>query len=549
MASRTLTIEVGNEFIKICEMQNSKNTIMVHHAISVQTPPDAVEDGFIRDVSRVAETIRTAMTEDQIAANEVTFILNSSRVASKEVILPLVKRDKIQELVNMNASEYFPVNIDDYVLSYTVLEEKKSKEEQKSRILVFAAPEIMVQSYFDLAGILGMKVKAVDYAGNSTLQLIKIQIDEKPTLVVQIGMDTTIVSVMSNNVLQLQRTIPYGESLLLNSVMESRNVKAKVAIELLASAQIVKDTLDRDETTGSLKYLISNVNRVIEYYSGRNQDAPLQKIVIIGEGADVLGMDVLFANETSLPTERLTVLKRVESYNRIKISTSLLKQYMANGGASLDPIHLQPKASMATAKQGGSGMGVNTAILGVVALGLIAAAVVVAILPMNKYNTKKDEKAKIEKEIKELEPVEQVYAKYYESMDKAADVNTFYISTINGTDWTEQLFEFFEKVIPKSAYYKSVNVTNGVVTIGGLTLKEYEIAGLLAALEENEHVSDLSTSGYSVNAETKKITFDLKFTISSDTYFEFLKGLADDAKEVIGGNEEEAETTQTEEAK
>ena len=548
MASRILTIEVGNEFIKICEMQQTKGTVMVHHAISVQTPPDAVEDGFIRDVSKVAETIRNAMTEDQIVANEVTFILNSSRVASKEVILPLVKRDKIQELVNMNASEYFPVNIDDYVLSYTVLEEKKTKEEQKSRILVFAAPELMVQSYFDLAGILGMKVKAVDYAGNSTLQLIKIQIDEKPTLVVQLGMDTTIVSVMSDNILQLQRTIPYGESLLLNSVMESRNVKAKVALELLASAQIVKDSLDRDETTGSLKYLISNVNRVIEYYSGRNQDAPLQKIVIIGEGADVLGMDVLFANETSLPTERLTVLKRVESYNRIKISTSVLKQYMSNVGASLDPIHLQPKAAQTVTKQSGSGLGVNTAIFGVVALGLVAAAVVIAVLPMNKYNSKKDEKKKIEKEITELEPIEGIYTKYYQAMDALTDMNTFYVSTIDGSEWALDMFKFFELEMPKNARFETVSVVSGTVNIQGLTLEKYEIAGLLDSLDKNENLANVSTTNYSVNPETGRITFNLKFTMISDTYEKFLKEIAENEKAILAPEEQSSDTQTEEEA-
>ena len=300
MASKTLTIEVGNEFIKVCEMQNNKNTVMVHHAISVQTPEDTVEDGFVKDINQVSEAIKGALAGEMISAKEVTFVLNSSRIATKEVILPLVKKEKIQELVNANASEYFPVNIDDYVLSYTVLEEKRTKEEQKLRVLVFAAPEGMVESYFALARILGMRVTAVDYAGNSTLQLIKIQIDNRPTLVVQLGMDTTIVSVMNNNILQLQRTIPYGESLLLNSVMESRNVNANVALELLSSAQIVKESLDRDETTGSLKYLISNVNRVIEYYSSRNTEAPLQKIVIIGEGADALGMDVLFADRKSV---------------------------------------------------------------------------------------------------------------------------------------------------------------------------------------------------------------------------------------------------------
>lgn len=501
MASKTLTIEVGNEFIKICNMQMSKGNVMVHNAISVQTPIDSVEDGLIRDVGQVAGAIRSAMAEEQISANEVTFVLNSSRVATKEVILPLVKENKIQELINMNATEYFPVNIDDYVLSYTVLEEKKSKDEQKLRVLVFAAPELMVKSYYDLANSLGMKIKAVDYAGNSTLQLIKIQIDTRPTMVVQLGMDTTIVSVMNNNVLQLQRTIPYGESLLLNQVMETRNVKAKVAMELLSSAQIVKDNLDADETTGSLKYLISNVNRVIEYYSSRNQEAPLQKIVIIGEGADVLGMDVLFANETSLPAERLTLLKRVESYNRIKISTSLLKQYMANVGASLNPIHLQPKAAMASKKSASSKKN-YTIPCAIAMLVMVGAAVGLAAIPTFKLNSKTDEKEKLEKQINELRPrVEKADKEKEESDAMCEEVELFNVATLNDTMYTLEMIEYLEKEMPTEMGIEALAVDNGHVNISVKFEQPIRLDIILDALEKNEHIYNVVASGYNVSAE------------------------------------------------
>lgn len=515
MASRTLTIEVGNEFIKICDMQKNKNSIMVHHATSVQTPENSVEDGFIRDIQSVAEAIREALVEEQIVAKEVTFVLNSSRVATKEVILPLVKRDKIQELVNVNASEYFPVNIEDYVLSYAILEEKKTKEEQKSRILVFAAPETMVQSYFDLAATLGMKVKAVDYAGNSTLQLIKIQIDARPTMVVQLGMDTTIVSVMNNNILQLQRTIPYGESLLLNQVMETRNVKANVALELLSSAQIVKDSLEKDETTSSLRHLISNVNRVIEYYSSRNQDAPLQKIVIIGEGADVLGMDVLFANETSLPAERLTLLKNVESFNRIKVSTSLLKQYMANIGASLNPIHLQPKANDAAKNKGGNGP-VNIVPYVAAMAGMLLVAGVIAGVPMVKYAGKKSDKDDLQKKINNLQYVKQLEIDYNNATTKLTNAKGLYLFTCDNTEYTPELIEYIQEKMPKDASFSGLTVSGGAVVLNGVVIEEYEMAGFLNSLEENEHISNIVTSGYVKDYETKRVTFNLSFDITSD---------------------------------
>ena len=107
MASKTkLTIEVGSEFIKICDSEViKKKVISVHHAISVQTPNGAVEDGLIRDINAVADTIKTALNDEMIVSDRVTFVLASSRVAAKEVVLPLIKKDKIQGLINQNASD------------------------------------------------------------------------------------------------------------------------------------------------------------------------------------------------------------------------------------------------------------------------------------------------------------------------------------------------------------------------------------------------------------------------------------------------------------
>lgn len=495
MAAKVLTIEVGNDFIKICEAQQLKGkTVTVHNAVSIQTPEGSVEDGIIRDMQAVASAVRNAMTEEQIVASAVTFILSSARVASKEVILPIIKKEKIQEMINVNASEYFPINIDDYVLSYTVLETKNTKDEKKTRVLVFAAPEYMVKGYYDLASELKMKVNAVDFVGNSTLQLIKTQIDERPTLVIQMGMDSTIVSVMNQKVLQLQRTVPYGESLLLNAVMEEKKVSAKVAMELLGQAKLVKPKLDADKTTESLKYLVSNVNRVVEYYTGRNAEAPLQKAVIIGDGAEVLGLDELFTNEINLTTERITLLKNVESYNRIKLSTSLLKLYMSNIGATLSPINFQLKEAGA-AKEKSKGKKNDNAAMYIV-VGLVAMVIAAGVYGVSwyGYNQKVKEKEQLESDIQARKVIEKTMVEYYESADKLVDLETFISTTDNPNEWTLELVNNLEKIMPKRMRLTSLSATDGIARLVGVCKTKTEVADFIVSLKSLDNVIDVYCS-------------------------------------------------------
>ncbi|MDE5782353.1 MAG: pilus assembly protein PilM [Lachnospiraceae bacterium] len=509
MASKTkLTIEIGSEFIKICDSEiTRKNVVSVHHAVSIQTPDGAVEDGMVRDINAVADTIRTALSDEMITSDSVTFVLSSSRVAAKEVIIPSVKRDKIQGLVNANASSYFPVNINDYVLSYTVLEEKNTKEEKKLRLLVYAAPEMMVESYYNLAKVLGKKVVAVDYSGNSTLQLVRLQTDAKPNLVVQIGMDTTILSVMNNNVLQLQRTIPYGESALLNEVMSSKNVNAKVALELLSSARLIKDNLDFDEITSSLKQLVNNVNRVIEYYSGRNKETPLQKIVIIGEGADVLGIDTLFTNETNLPTERLTLLKNVESYNRIKVPDTMLRQYMTNIGATIAPVNFAPKVLTVSTKEKKEN---TNAYLGA-CVGMVAVAVIITAIPFVQNRMLVSEKDKLDTDIKKYIEIEDIKADRDSAEEKYGAMNSFYKLTENNTEWVNEFLKVVEEEVPSNMTFTSMNIADGRATFMGNCITKAEIAQFEAAIKKKDNIISNLVSIINENSDS-----GVSFTMSCD---------------------------------
>lgn len=519
MASKTkLTIEVGNEFIKICDSEiTKKKTVSIRHAMSIQTPAGSVEDGMVRDINAVAEAIRGAMREEQITNDSVTFVLASSRVAAKEVVLPLVKKDKIQSLINANASDYFPVNISDYVLSYTLLETKSTKDEKKLRVLVYAAPEATVESYYNLGKVLSMKVNAVDYAGNSTLQVIKMQTDDKPNLVIQIGMDTTILSVMNNNVLQLQRTIPHGESALLNEVMNSKNVKAKVAIELLASARLVKDTIDADEITGSLKHLVNNVNRVIEYYSGRNTDAPLQKIVIIGDGADVLGIDALFANETSLPAERITLLRNVESYNRIKLPESALRQYMTNIGATIAPVHFMPTTLANTnAKEGASSGGADNTKFMLVGVVLVAGAIILTAIPVVKNMSLKSKQTDLENEMAKYVEVEDVKNDLDISAEKLGALNSYYKLTENDSEWSLELLKELEKDMPSAVRISTMNINDGNVTITGTALDKAMVAQFKVAIEKCKNVDGPVVTTITEDAENG-VAYTMSFSIYKDS--------------------------------
>lgn len=176
MASKVtkfITISIGSSEIKLSELDSSKKNISVLWAETVPTPADSYDEGEIVDIEKISRILKQTIFKNRINAKHVIFTVHGPKFANKEIIIPNVKADKIKSVVDANCSEYFPINTEEYVFSYSILEHFVQEGRKQMRLMVVAAPEEIIESYYTLAERLEMKLECIDYAGNSTLQIIK----------------------------------------------------------------------------------------------------------------------------------------------------------------------------------------------------------------------------------------------------------------------------------------------------------------------------------------------------------------------------------------
>ena len=151
-ASRVLSIDITNESITVVDITAAaKKQTYIHKVLIFETPEDSYEDGTIRDPERIAQVIRTQLQSAGITNKTAVFVMNSTKIINREVTIPFVKENKIASIINANASDYFPVSIDDYVVAHSLLETTADENGVKQmRVMAVAAPEAMVRSYYDL---------------------------------------------------------------------------------------------------------------------------------------------------------------------------------------------------------------------------------------------------------------------------------------------------------------------------------------------------------------------------------------------------------------
>ena len=132
VGKKVLSIEIGLHHTKVCELEPGKKNPHVSNCITFETPENIVEDGFILDKDLMAQTLKSQLAAAKMNVKDAIFTIASTKIANREVVIPLVQDNKIQAIIDASATEYFPLDVSEYTISYTILEKINTKEDRKS---------------------------------------------------------------------------------------------------------------------------------------------------------------------------------------------------------------------------------------------------------------------------------------------------------------------------------------------------------------------------------------------------------------------------------
>lgn len=539
MASRILTITVGKENIKISEVEKTSQTnVRVYNAATIPTPEDSVdEDGAITDLDVVSNAISAAISSNGMSSLEVIFSIQSAKVISKEVMTPVLKEAKLKEFIKTNSAEYFPVNIDEYLISHYILETIKEEDNKQLKVNVVAVPNAMVQQYNELAIMLGLTVISMDYSNNSSSQLLAWQVDERGSVVIQMGDDSTTVCIFHNKVPQLIRTVPYGRNTVAGAVMDKRNVTYSDAIWLMTTKPILKTSFaEGDYITDSLKYLVNNVGRVIDYFVSKHPDVPVETALFISEEKAIVGIETLLQEELNINVDKLEILNNVALEYNLSVAVEDLTKYIINIGAVINPVNFITAEAELVQKKSSSGKRFRIALIASVGIALMLVVLPLVLMLIQVIRRESTEAA-----IKEIEDVRVIVNDYYDAKDINTDIVNFGNIATNRNDNLGKLINFLEENMPSDISISSMTITNGNVTASCTGKSKDTLASFISILNEEPGISNVYVASFSENEDySGAVTLNYSVIFS---FTDFVDENTNDteADQSDDNNEEEAE--------
>ena len=481
MNNRVLSIEIGNSFTKICEIDYKVKKPKVYKVLTVETPEGVVVDGMLQPTQEYADHLVNALGTNGIRTKRVIFTISSTRVASREVQIPNVKANKIEALVKTNANDYFPVDLTQYEIGHYLA--GGLTEEGKLRVMALAVPKALLDSYYQLAQMCGWEVECFDYSSNSLYQILRDEKSEKVTMMIKIDENSTIVTVLSAGKVLLQRTVAYGVQDAIETMIASgayavndpmsavERFQKKTCLNRVLhqgdklweenagrwedeDAGNVEVTAARQKITASLEPLIVGVSRVIDFYDSRNSDTPIERTYVTGLGGSFSGMSKLFTNCLERKVHTLS-----EMDDKIGMSKAIRSTrpaaYISCLGAVLAPVGLIDKS-----QQKGKGMtvvsGTNYTFVSVAVLVLgVILSIAMAVTSLTRYFGTVAENVALQARVEELQPAQTVYNEYLSTAAQYDKYKYLYEYTENPNENLVEFINELEQILPSSFWTNS----------------------------------------------------------------------------------------------
>lgn len=459
MASRVLSIEIGITQTKVVEMDDKAVFPKVYQCFTFATPQGFINDGIVSADERFRNALREKLRERKIRTTKVIFIVNSVRIANREVTIPMVKENKIQSLLMANSSEYFPVDLTEYQLVYRVAEKLEQRDSKKLKLSVYAVPIKLIVSYQRLSAFLALSLKALDYVGNSVFQEMRKMTGKKQSVVLKIDEETSMLTIVENSQVALQRTMPYG---------------------------VGKDK------ENSIAHITGNVSRVLDYYKGKGEGMPVEEVWVAGIGAQDPQIIQTLGSDLNVKTEILPVLSNIPVVKEAADDFHPA-DFIACVGAVLAPLPFSFKGSAFSKVE--SKFSNDSFVLPGIVCGLCVAAsfALVAAGVLQHVNLKKD-KSELEQSVAELRPVKDIYDAYTKTKAEYDDVTQMQAMTATPNDALLELLDELETNMPSTMRLTGMSADPTGVTFSVTTSDKEAAAKVIMELRNFKTLSSVSTS-------------------------------------------------------
>lgn len=264
----------------------------------------AQEDGVIvkpEIIAKAAHDLFKNHLIGDITTRRVALAIPAYRTYTRSMQLPKLKSKELAEAVRLEAEQYISLPIEELYLDYEVIRQT----EDSTELFLVAVPRSIVDSYLELAEIIGLETVLIEPTLSSSARLFSIgELNDVPTVIIDFGSLSSDISICDKHVL-VTGTVQSGGFIFTQSIKEALNVsleeaaliKTRYGLGVSKKQAEIKQALEP-----KLKDIVKEIRRMLRYHEERyGQASPVQQIVSLGGGANMPGLSDYLTSSLRIP--------------------------------------------------------------------------------------------------------------------------------------------------------------------------------------------------------------------------------------------------------
>ena len=310
-------LDIGSSSIKMVELDGKAGNFSLVSLGYENLPDDTIIDGQIMELNVVSDVIQNVCSNHQVNAEQVVTGVSGHSVIIKNIVLPPMSQDELEESIDWHAEEHIPYDLADVSLDYQIT----ATNSESTNVLIAACKRERIDNLRQAVQLAGKEPVCIDvdtFALQNCYEMNYQPDDSQVVTLLNIGASTMNVNIVKGTRSLFTRDITVGGSQFTDVLQRSLGLSYQQAEAVKRGVSHAVEGLEEK----SIEPLMNNVTEIVameiqktfDFYRATTEDnhTVVQKILISGGGSKLTGLAQDLSARLELPVEVLDPFRNIK---------------------------------------------------------------------------------------------------------------------------------------------------------------------------------------------------------------------------------------------
>jgi type IV pilus assembly protein PilM len=309
-------LDIGSSSVKAVELQGKPGNLTLVNLGQESLQPDTVVDGQIMELNSVSQTISNIFASHQMKTERVAAGVSGSSVIVKNIIVPPMSKEELEESIDWHAEEHIPFDIADVSLDYQVV----GSSADSLHVLMAACKRDFVANIKQAIQLAGKFPAIIDVDAFALQNCYEINYQPSPdqsVALLNIGASTMNINILHGVRSVFTRDVSVGGNQYTALLQKELGLTFEQAEAVKRGALVPGESEQRDlanvlETVSDI--LALEIQKTFDFYRATSDDGEgtVQKILISGGGSKLPGLAEFLGNRFGIPVEAFNPFRQIK---------------------------------------------------------------------------------------------------------------------------------------------------------------------------------------------------------------------------------------------